>query len=247
MIKLTHTRYKLVTQDYTSYNGTPWRDAAGKWLSVEATGHGNELCSRDVIHFYDHPILAVFLNSIHASPHNPRLLKIRVSNPVAHDGLKGGCKYAQAIEELPLPELSTEKRIEIAIRLSQKTLKRHQVKIPAWEKWAMDWLTGKHTYAGARVAARAADATADATADAAARVAARTAAYAAYAAYAVYAVYAVYRATADAADHADSAADAADSAAARAAALAADHAAGAADAACVANDLKRVLKIMGLW
>lgn len=168
--KLTYLRYKLVSQTYTTQNNTLWRDAHGKWLTVSASGEGSGLCTPGVIHFYDHPMLAVLFNPLHAGILNPRLLKIRTSRPVAHDGLKGGCKYARAVGELPVPSLSLTQWIEFAIRVAL-----HVYKEPSFRKWAHGWLTD--TDRSAATAAAAAEA-------------ARTAFAASAAAYAAYATYA---------------------------------------------------------
>src|SRR5574337_663569 len=116
--KLTYLRYKLVSQTYTTQNDTLWRDAHGKWLTVSAFGVGSALCTDGVIHFYDHPVLAVLLNPLHADIKNPRLLKIKTSRPVTHDGLKGGCKSARAIAELTVPSITITQRVEFAIRVA---------------------------------------------------------------------------------------------------------------------------------
>lgn len=156
-MKLTYTRYKLVTQDYKSYGDTLWRTADGEWITVCARHRGNKLCSADVIHFYDHPLLAVLMNPAHVNIANPRLLKIRCSDPVAHDGTKGGCKEARAISELALPALTVRQRTEIAVRLAQLGLKLRAVKAPEWEQWAKEWLQNKaDTWPSAYAAAEAA-------------------------------------------------------------------------------------------
>ena len=134
--KLPYLRYKLVSQKYTTHGNTLWRDAKGKWLQVSATGKGNRLCTSGVLHFYDHPVLAVLFNPVHAGISRPRLLKIRTSRPVAHDELKGGCKYACAVDELPVPALSRTQIVEFGIRVA---LRVHNE--PSFRKWAHGWLT----------------------------------------------------------------------------------------------------------
>ena len=148
--KLTYLRYKLVSQTYTTQNATLWRDAHGKWLTVSASGEGSGLCTPGVIHFYDHPVLAVLFNPLHAEIDNPRLLKIRTSRPVAHDGLKGGCKSACAVAELQVPPISRAQLIEFAIRVAL-----HVYEEPTFRKWAHGWLTRRDRSSAAASAAHA--------------------------------------------------------------------------------------------
>ena len=64
MIKL----YKLTDRDGQTRNGTQW----GPGMSHSGTGKG-ELCGPGWIHAYEHPLIAVLLNPIHAIFQNPRL------------------------------------------------------------------------------------------------------------------------------------------------------------------------------
>lgn len=207
-------KYKLLTQDFTTHGGTRWKNDSGAFITVKAIGQGKSLCSQDVIHFYDHPVLAVLFNPIHANLKNPVLVSIEVDEEVAHDGLKGGCKQASIVEVLKLPEVTLEQRVEFAIRCAQKSYKNEK-----WRNWAAAWLSGKDRSSKSAHAARvtvsddfafpaaAAYAPADAAAACAANAAANAdanadanaAAYAAYAADAAAyaAAYAARAANAD--------------------------------------------------
>ena len=113
--------------------------------------------------------------------------------------MKCGCKTLTTLKKISLPEISTEQRIEIAIRCAQLACKE-----PAWNEWASKWLSGEdRSKESANAAYRAA-----------------AAAYAANAAYAAFAAGAgAY--FADAAYYADADADAAAAAYAASAARAA--------------------------
>lgn len=229
--KLTYLRYKLVSQTYTTQNATLWRDAHGKWLTVSASGEGSGLCTPGVIHFYDHPVLAVLFNPLHAEIDNPRLLKIRTSRPVAHDGLKGGCKSARAVAELTVPSITITQRVEFAIRVAL-----HVYEEPTFRKWAHGWLTRRD-----RSSAAAASATAH-TAVAAAYAAASATAHAAHASATAHAAHA--------AANAASAYTSAGTAATTAATAAANACAAYSAASCAANStsiFKSVLKTMKLY
>jgi hypothetical protein len=121
------------------------------------------------------------------------------------NGIKSGYETLTTVREIPLPQVTTEQRVECAIRLAWEVCDE-----PGWRAWAQAWLDGSDRTDAAAWAA--ADAAADAAVDAAVRAAVRAAARAA-----VRAAWA--------------AADAAAGAAAWAAVRAADAAAWAADAA----------------
>ena len=229
--KLPYLRYKLVSQQYTTQNNTLWRDAQGKWLPVSASGEGSALCTDGVIHFYDHPVLAVLFNPVHSEIRNPRLLKIRPSRLVAHDGLKGGCKYAHAVGELPVPSLSRTQWIEFAIRVALRVYKE-----PSFRKWAHGWLTDKDR--SSAVAQVASSAVAQVASSAVAQVASYTTRAAAYAAQSAA------NAAGGAAYAAQSAANAADGAAYAHYAHYAVHYAADASSPRI---FKSVLKIMKLY
>ena len=145
-------KYKLVDKDgYTrkGKNGeTFWLDKQEK----QAHGKGKDLCSGDVIHFYDHPLLAVLFNPIHASITNPRLIAIKIDKTFAHDGLKGGCKKATFVREISMPKITPEQKIIFALKISLRYYKDKDYK-----KWVKNWLIGKdRSIASAENAARSA-------------------------------------------------------------------------------------------
>ena len=185
--------YKLTDRNHETNNHTKW----GEGITHKATGGGKDLCSKAVIHCYDHPLKAAFFNLIHANFSEPVLWEGKAFRVVANDQTKIGCKKFTTERITPLPVITTEQRVEIAILCTKEVCKE-----PEWNKWADNWLSNKDRgYDAADAAADAADA---ADAYAAAADAADAAAYAA-----------AYDATYAAADAADAAAAyAADAAAA---------------------------------
>jgi hypothetical protein len=128
-----YKKYKLTNKNNQTHNGYQWK--IGK--TVKISGKGNNLCTDQVIHFYDHPALAVLFNPIHADFANPKLWEMEVENIVAHDGLKGGCKKATLIKEIQIPSISAEQRVEFAIRVALLNPQATEFK-----KWAKNWLNG---------------------------------------------------------------------------------------------------------
>ena len=137
--------YKLTNQDMKTTNDTTW----GENVTHKAYGKGNELCSGDVIHVYDHPLKAAMFNPIHASIDNPILWECRVRKVVANDQLKVGVKQCTTIKQISLPEITTNQRIRFAIYCALEVYNDK-----GFIKWANNWLSGKdRTWAAARAAA----------------------------------------------------------------------------------------------
>jgi hypothetical protein len=132
-------RYKLTTQDMKTRAGFPQeiRWEIGKW--VEATGNMQQpLCTDAWIHWYDHPLLAVLLNSRHADIDDPRLWEIETDGEECLDGqFKGGSRRVRLMKELPLPVVTTNELIRWAILCVKQV--HHGEK---WNAWADDWLSG---------------------------------------------------------------------------------------------------------
>ena len=161
--------YKLLTQEMTSHKNTKWK------LNVPITieKEGVEMCTDSVLHCYNHPLLAVILNPIHANIKNPLLFEISVDKIVNTDGLKFASKSQTLLKKIDLPEISTEQKVEFGIRVVKLVCKDE-----SWNAWADKWLDNTdRSKESAYTAALAA--TSAARAANAARAVARAAAYAA--------------------------------------------------------------------
>lgn len=125
--------YKLTNKNGKTRKNTQW--APG--VIHTATGDGG-LCTNGVIHAYIHPLVAVFMNPVHAKFREPRIWESmgEVTHKKGHT--KCGCKSLAVIKELHLPEITTEQRIEIAIRCAMTVCTNRK-----WKRWAKGWLSGK--------------------------------------------------------------------------------------------------------
>jgi len=169
-------RYKLTTQDLTTYNDTKW--VLNEWK--ETSGKG-ELCTEGWLHCYTNPLLAILLNPIHARIDNPKLFKCEVDGKYLGDnGLKEGWTRMRIIEEMEIPQLSNINKIAFGILCALEVCKDEKFVL-----WANNWLENK-----------------DRSKESAAAAAAYTAYYAAAAHYATAAAayYAAAYANAAAAD-----------------------------------------------
>jgi len=187
--------YKLTDQNGQTYGETQW----GPGVTHTAPGTG-ELCTNGWIHAYTDPLLAVFLNPIHANFQSPRLWECEGEVGADDHGLKVGCISLTTLRELPLPEVALDQRVRFAILCAIRDYSE-----PRWLAWAEGWLSGADrtaaAAAGAWFAARAA-----ATAWAAAEEAAWAAVWAARAAATAWAAAAEEAAAAGAVAAAASAA-----------------------------------------
>ena len=127
---------KLTNKDGYTKNRTLW----GENITHEATGSSNQaLCSDGWIHFYEHPLIAVFMNPVHARLNEPRLYSCLIEGEIKKDGqLKSGCKKLTTLSRLPLPVITSEQRIEIGIRCAMIVYKEQH-----WSLWAQKWLSGE--------------------------------------------------------------------------------------------------------
>ena len=129
--------YKLLTQDLKSHNDTQWQIG----VPITIAKKGVKMCSDQVLHCYNHPLLAVIFNSFHVLIENPKLFEINVDKIVNTDGLKFASKSQTLIEEIPLPEISTEQKVEFAIRVAKTVYKEKK-----WNEWADKWLNGDYEF-----------------------------------------------------------------------------------------------------
>jgi hypothetical protein len=156
MIKL----YKLTDKNGQTWGGTQW----GPGVSHSGTGTG-ELCGPGWIHAYEHPLIAVLLNPIHANFPNPRLWEAEGEIAIRDGQIKCGCATLTTIREIPLPKITTEMRVRFAVLCAKEVCACR-----TWNAWADKWLSGEDRSEAADAAAAAREAEAAAwAADAAAR------------------------------------------------------------------------------
>lgn len=132
MVKL----YKLVNQSWTTHHSSmKWE--IGKRNVIEIPG--KRLCSPEVIHAYTHPLLAVFLNPIHANIEDPILLEVESFSIVADDnGLKVGVKDMLPIRVMGLPVVTIEQRVSFGILCALRVCNDKDFVL-----WASKWLSGE--------------------------------------------------------------------------------------------------------
>ena len=188
------TLYKLTNLHSQTRSATQWGENVTHELPARDT---YQLCSKQVLHAYASPELAVLMDPIHAILLPDAILWEAEGDVVVSDGTKVGCTRLTTLKQIPIPAITLEQRVTFAIKCAL-----HVYKGPSWVAWARAWLANTNRDAYAAATNAAAYAYAYAYADAAAYAAAD----AAYAAAADAATYATARAatyaTARAAAHA---------------------------------------------
>ena len=142
--------YKLTDKDGKTRNDTQW----GPGVSHSGTGQG-ELCGPGWIHAYEHPLVAVLLNPIHANIQNPRLWEAEGEIAIRDGQIKCGCKTLTTVREIPIPAVTTEMRVRFGILCAKEVCA-----CSAWNAWADRWLSGEDRTQAAAERARAAGAAA---------------------------------------------------------------------------------------
>ena len=148
--------YKLTDEHGRTKNKTQW----GPGVTHEATGSPDQhICSNEWIHAYEHPLLAVLLNPIHADFHPPRLWEAEGVVGKKDGQLKCGCRSLTTVREIPVPEITLQQRVRFAILCAKQVCSDED-----WNQWADAWLSGADR---SREAAQAAEEAAAAWAQAA--------------------------------------------------------------------------------
>jgi hypothetical protein len=124
----------------------------GPGVTRRGTGKG-ELCSEGYIHAYEHPLLAVLLNPIHADYEDPILWECEGEVALRDGQLKCGCVELTTVRQVELPVVTTEQRVKFGILCALEVCQE-----PGFVEWANKWLNGEDRTeaAAARAAAWAA-------------------------------------------------------------------------------------------
>jgi hypothetical protein len=158
--------YKLTNEAGKTLGGMVWAEGTEN----RATGEKNqELCSDGWLHAYEHPLIAVLLNPIHADFKNPRMFEVEGKVEKRDGQLKCGCRRLKVLREIPLPQITTAQKIRFAIYCALEVYKK-----PTFKLWAGGWLSGKDRTAEAAWAAAEAAESAAWAAEAAAWAAERS-------------------------------------------------------------------------
>ena len=125
---------KLMRNNNTTGNETilQWGDGTNHRIHK----HGHELCSDGIIHFYAHPLQAALYSPIHVDGYT-KLREVTHHSKMVSDNTKCAAKSITTGKEIPIPEITLEQIIEIAIRCVLLVCSD-----PEFVKWANNWLNG---------------------------------------------------------------------------------------------------------
>jgi len=125
---------KLMRSNDTTMWGTRWGDGATNTI----TRGGWELCTSDLFHYYDHPLLAAFFDLMHGEyGENAILRTCKAQGRTVSDGTKRGTKILTTEDKIKLPIITIDQRVEIAVRVSLLLVQPQE-----YIAWANKWLDG---------------------------------------------------------------------------------------------------------
>jgi len=128
-------------------NETQW----GSGVTHSAQGAPDQpLCTDGWIHAYEHPLIAVIMNPIHASLRKPRLWAAAGEIGAREGQIKCGCRTLTTIREIPVPKISMEQKLRFAIGIGMLSWNNF-----AYHQWARNWLSGADRTTEAAEAAEA--------------------------------------------------------------------------------------------
>jgi hypothetical protein len=138
------TLYKLTDHRWETRGRTVWGPGisnSAKNAYVRSTNRTPHLCTGDVIHAYEHPLLAALLNTIHAAFSKPVLWRAEGEVVAREFSLKVGCFTLTTKKIIPLPEISPAARIRLLLTLILR-FNRELERDDEWGPWARRWLDG---------------------------------------------------------------------------------------------------------
>ena len=110
--------YKLTDERYRTQGPTQW----GLGVSHKAAEGDGPLCSEYWLHAYEHPLLAVLHNPIHANIVSPVLWEARAAGTIKREGqMKLGCKKLRTVKVIELPVVTTVQRVAYGIYAAYPT------------------------------------------------------------------------------------------------------------------------------
>lgn len=134
--------YKLTTQDWKTRAGHENEALWGPRVTHTATGCG-PLCSEGFLHAYTDPLLAVFMNPVHASIIDPVLWKCTGDVKETDGGLKVGCTSLTTLKIMRLPRVTLVHRVAFAVLCGMTICKDK-----AFTEWAQRWLSAEDRTSG---------------------------------------------------------------------------------------------------
>lgn len=100
------TLYKLTTSCGKTRKSWNNEKQWGEGVKHRATGDKRKgLCSDAYIHAYEHPIIALIMNPVHANFHNPLLWEAQGRIIVRSDDGKVGCRSLTTIKRIEKPKI----------------------------------------------------------------------------------------------------------------------------------------------
>lgn len=132
-------RVKLTDKDGRTYGGMLW----GEGVHHAATGTPNAIGTDGYIHYYDNPLIAVFINPIHGDfdPATMLLWEFVPDEGTAEKrgecGSQRGVRAGTTTHLMPVPQITIAQRVRATILIARKVFGGKSL---AWDNWAEGWL-----------------------------------------------------------------------------------------------------------
>jgi hypothetical protein len=133
--------YKLTNQDMRTHDNTQW--VLGEWK--ETDGQLSGLCNGSWLHAYQDPYIAALMNPYHGNFTNPRLFEAEGDGEFLDDyGMKCGVTKLRLVKEIPLPVITDEQRLSIAIKCLVALQRYINTEVSGKiTEWTTNWLSNK--------------------------------------------------------------------------------------------------------
>ena len=128
--------YKLT--DENGKTGVKFKNTLqwGVGVTHTAKGEGKKLCTDGVIHAYEDPLIAVFMNPIHRKFAASLLWEAEGEVVVRSGQTQCGVKTLTTVRKIPVPEITLEQRVRFAIFCALEVFKEKD-----FACWAQKWLS----------------------------------------------------------------------------------------------------------
>ena len=128
--------YKLTDQNLRTHNGFQYKK--NRWITAPNHDPDKSLCSDGWLHAYEHPLIAVFMNPVHARIKNPKLFECKwKGNHKKYGQLKLGVESTILKKEIGLPTFTPDELVTIAINCALLVYDNQY-----FVDWTNNWLSG---------------------------------------------------------------------------------------------------------
>ena len=139
--------YKMTDENDRTFGGTQW----GEGVEYTASGKCELLGWHNKYHAYENRLIATFMNPMlhgHGGYRTPHLWEAEGEISERQGPLKCGCVPLKTLRRIPIPQMTTDERVKVAILCTRTVVGENHA---LWHEWAEDWLSGKREIDAERI------------------------------------------------------------------------------------------------